>query len=84
MASARSTAIPAREQGRRFVRTSVAFEVYHQQYLHLYVATYEAMANAKQVTPASDPTDVRQSDCQCTLATHEPSLQHHSEWFQLQ
>jgi transposase len=29
-----------------------AFRGVHKQYLHLYVATYEAMANAKRVTPA--------------------------------
>ena len=28
-----------------------AFRGIHKQYLHLYVATYEAMANAKRVTP---------------------------------
>ena len=28
-----------------------AFRGVHKQYLHLYVATYEAMVNAKQVTP---------------------------------
>jgi hypothetical protein len=28
------------------------FRGVHKQYLHLYVATYEAMANAKRVTPA--------------------------------
>jgi transposase len=27
------------------------FRGVHKQYLHLYVATYEAMANAKRVTP---------------------------------
>ena len=29
-----------------------AFRGIHKQYLHLYVATYEAMANAQRVTPA--------------------------------
>jgi transposase-like protein len=29
-----------------------AFRGVHKQYLHLYVATYEAMSNAKRVTPA--------------------------------
>ncbi len=29
-----------------------AFRGIHKRYLHLYVATYEAMANAKRVTPA--------------------------------
>jgi hypothetical protein len=28
-----------------------AFRGVHKQYLHLYVATYEAMVNAKRVTP---------------------------------
>jgi transposase-like protein len=34
---------------RTFLRV---FRGVHKAYLHLYVATYEAMANAKQVTPA--------------------------------
>jgi hypothetical protein len=29
-----------------------AFRGDHQQYLHLYVATYEATVNAKRITPA--------------------------------
>jgi transposase len=29
-----------------------AFRGVHKSYLHLYVATYEAMVNAKRVTPA--------------------------------
>jgi transposase-like protein len=29
-----------------------AFRGVHKQYLHLYVATYEAMVNAKRITPA--------------------------------
>ncbi len=29
-----------------------AFRGVHKQYLHLYMATYEAMVNAKRVTPA--------------------------------
>jgi transposase len=32
-----------------------AFRGVHKQYLHLYVATYEAMVNAKRVTPDSNP-----------------------------
>jgi hypothetical protein len=28
-----------------------AFRGVHKQYLHLYVATYEAMVNAKRITP---------------------------------
>ena len=51
MGNARSIAIPAREQGLRFVPTSVPFEVFISS-ICLYVATYEAMANAKRVTPA--------------------------------
>ena len=34
------------------LRTSLrAFRGVHKQYLHLYVATYEAMVNTKRVTP---------------------------------
>jgi hypothetical protein len=34
------------------LRTSLrAFRGVHKQYLHLYVATYEAMVNAERVTP---------------------------------
>ena len=32
-----------------------AFRGVHKQYLHLYVATYEAMVNAKRVTPPMIP-----------------------------
>jgi transposase len=35
------------------LRTSLrAFRGVHKRYLHLYVATYEAMVNAKRITPA--------------------------------
>jgi transposase len=33
---------------RTYLRT---FRGVHKQYLHLYIATYEAMVNAKRVTP---------------------------------
>ena len=51
-----------------------AFRGVHKQYLHLYVATYEAMVNTKRVTPTADPTDVRSATSQRTLATHEPKF----------
>jgi hypothetical protein len=50
LASARSTATPAQERGQRFAPTCVPSRGVHKQYLHRYVATYEAMANAKRVT----------------------------------
>ena len=50
MANARSTAIPAGASAalRTYLRT---FRGVHKRYLHLYVATDEAMLNAKRVTP---------------------------------
>jgi len=49
MAAAKSTGIPARVPAlRTYLRV---FRGVHKQYLHLYVATYEAMVNAKRITP---------------------------------
>jgi transposase len=42
-----------------------AFRGVHKQYLHLYVATYEAMANAKRVTP-----DLIRRMCRGDLSPH--------------
>ena len=42
-----------------------AFRGVHKQYLHLYVATYEAMVNTKRVTP----TLIRRM-CTLNLAAH--------------
>ena len=50
MASARSTATPAKERGQRFAPTCVSSAAFTSTYLHLYVATYEAMVNAKRIT----------------------------------
>lgn len=51
MANVRCTATPAEGAGAA-LRTSLrAFRGVHKRYLHLYVATYEAMVNTKRVTP---------------------------------
>ena len=42
-----------------------AFRGVHKQYLHLYVATYEAMINAKRVTP-----ELIQRMCMGDLSAH--------------
>ena len=48
------------------LRTSVrAFRGVHKQYLHLYVATYEAMVNAKCLTP-----DLIRRMCVGNLSAH--------------
>jgi transposase-like protein len=51
MANARSTATPARGAGAALRTYLRAFRGVHKPYLHLYVATYEAMVNTKRVTP---------------------------------
>jgi transposase-like protein len=51
MATARSMATPARGPGAALRTYLRAFRGVHKQYLHLYVATYEAMVNTKRVTP---------------------------------
>jgi len=51
MAAARSTAIPARGDGAALRTDPRSFRGVHKRYLHLYVATYEAIVNAKRVTP---------------------------------
>jgi hypothetical protein len=50
-ADAQSTAISCEGAGAALCTYLRAFRGVHKQYLYLYVATYEAMLNAKQVTP---------------------------------
>jgi hypothetical protein len=52
MASVRCTAIPAREAGAALRTYLQVFRGVHKPYLHLYVATYEAIVNVKRITAA--------------------------------
>jgi transposase-like protein len=51
MVDVKSTATVVKEAGAALRTYLRAFRGVHKQYLHLYVATYEAMVNTKRVTP---------------------------------
>ena len=51
MADARFTATPVKGAGAALCTSLGAFRGVHKEYLHFYVATYEAMVNTKRITP---------------------------------
>jgi transposase-like protein len=65
MADVRCTVIPVMGAGAALRTYLRAFRGVHKRYLHLYVATYEAMVNIKRVTP----TLIRRM-CICHLFTY--------------
>ena len=65
MADVRCTVIPVMGAGAALRTYLCAFRGVHKRYLHLYVATYEAMVNIKRVTP----TLIRRM-CICHLFTY--------------